>query len=59
MVTASVWADLDGDGQDELIIAGDWMPIRIFKSDHGQLKELTGFSRIEQQLWHVEKPRRS
>ena len=41
MVTSSVWADLDGDGQDELIIAGDWMPIRVFRSDHGQLKECT------------------
>jgi hypothetical protein len=35
MVTASVWADLDGDGQNELIIAGDWMPIRVFKTDRG------------------------
>ena len=49
MVTASVWADLDGDGLDELIIAGDWMPIRVFKADQGgdrgvdqgKLKEVT------------------
>ena len=41
MVTASVWADLDGDGQDELIITGDWMPVRIFHADQGQLKEVT------------------
>jgi len=41
MVTASLWADIDGDGQNELIIAGDWMPVRIFKPDNGQLKELT------------------
>lgn len=39
MVTASVWADLDGDGQNELIIAGDWMPIRVFKADQGKMKE--------------------
>ena len=41
MVTASVWADLDGDGQDELIITGDWMPVRVFHADQGQLKEVT------------------
>ncbi|MDO6434899.1 VCBS repeat-containing protein [Flavitalea sp. BT771] len=41
MVTASVWADVDGDGQQELIIAGDWMPIRVFKADGGKLKEVT------------------
>jgi hypothetical protein len=41
MVTASVWADLDGDGQNELIIAGDWMPIRVFKAYQGTMKEVT------------------
>ena len=42
MITASVWADLDGDGKDELMIAGDWMPIRVFKADGGTMKEVTG-----------------
>jgi len=42
MVTGSVWADLDGDGHNELIIAGDWMTIRIFKADGGKMKEVTG-----------------
>ena len=41
MITASVWADLDGDGQKELIIAGDWMPIRVFKPGNGKLTEVT------------------
>jgi len=41
MVTASVWADVDGDGQKELIIAGDWMPVRVFKADQGKMKEVT------------------
>ncbi|MCF7560468.1 VCBS repeat-containing protein [Sabulilitoribacter multivorans] len=30
MLTDSKWADLDNDGNIELIIAGDWMPILIF-----------------------------
>ena len=47
MVTASVWADLDGDGQKELIIAGDWMPIRVFKADQGKLKEVTHSTGLE------------
>ncbi|MEI9944606.1 MAG: VCBS repeat-containing protein [Chitinophagaceae bacterium] len=34
-------ADLDNDKQPELIIAGEWMPIRFFKNDHGILKETT------------------
>ena len=47
MVTASVWADLDGDGQNELIIAGDWMPIRVFKADQGKIKEVTNSMGLE------------
>ena len=41
MVTASVWTDLDGDGKQELILAGDWMSIRVFKAEQGKLKEVT------------------
>ncbi|MDR8394228.1 VCBS repeat-containing protein [Aliifodinibius sp. S!AR15-10] len=32
MVTDAAWADLDSDGQSELIIAGEWMPVRVFKN---------------------------
>jgi hypothetical protein len=47
MITASVWADVDGDGHNELIIAGDWMPIRIFKATGGKMKEVTGAVGLE------------
>ena len=30
MVTDAVWVNLNGDSRPELILAGDWMPIRIF-----------------------------
>jgi hypothetical protein len=30
MITDSKWTDLDNDGFVELILAGDWMPIRVF-----------------------------
>lgn len=41
MVTSSVWIDLDNDKQNELIIAGEWMPVRVFKKDNSNLKEIT------------------
>jgi hypothetical protein len=41
MVTASVWTDFDNDKQTDLIIAGEWMPVRFFKNDRGILKEVT------------------
>jgi hypothetical protein len=47
MVTTSVWADLDGDGQNELIIAGDWMPIRVFKAHQEKLEEVTDLLGLE------------
>ena len=47
MITASVWTDLDGDGQNELLIAGDWMPVRVFKADQGKLKEVTSSMGLE------------
>jgi hypothetical protein len=30
MITDGLWADLTGDGQAELVIAGEWMPVRVF-----------------------------
>ena len=31
MVTSAVWTDIDNDKQSELVIAGEWMPVRFFK----------------------------
>lgn len=41
MITSAVWTDYNKDGQTDLIIAGEWMPIRFFKNDHGRLLETT------------------
>jgi hypothetical protein len=48
MITSAVWADLDGDHQTDLIIAGEWMPIRIFHNDQGRLKEITDSTGLTQ-----------
>ena len=40
MVTDAQWADVDNDGNKELIIAGDWMPVEIFKYADKQLKKI-------------------
>jgi len=42
MVTDAVWADVDGDKYPELLVVGDWMPVKIFKNKQGrQLTEVT------------------
>ncbi len=39
MVCAAVWADADNDGLDDLVIAGEWMPIRVFKNQKTKFRE--------------------
>lgn len=41
MVTDLSWADLDGDKQDELVVAGEWMPVTVFKMTNGKLQNVT------------------
>jgi hypothetical protein len=39
MIRDMVWADVNGDGYPDMIIVGDWMPIKVFINDHGKFKE--------------------
>ncbi len=39
MVSGAVWSDLDGDGRQELVLACDWGPVRVFRMQpHGALE---------------------
>jgi hypothetical protein len=43
MVTAAMWTHLDGhtDHLPDLLIAGEWMPLRFFHNERGHLQETT------------------
>ncbi len=41
MITDAVWTDTNGDGQLDLVVVGEWMPIRIFEQHDGQFVERT------------------
>lgn len=40
MVTAALWTDYNQDDAIDLLLAGDWMPLRLFANQDGQLQEV-------------------
>ncbi|MCE7066950.1 VCBS repeat-containing protein [Dyadobacter sp. CY326] len=40
MVCAALWADTDQDGFEDLVIAGEWMPVRIFENQKSRFQEM-------------------
>lgn len=37
MVTDAIWSDKDGDGDQDLIVVGEWMPIMMFENEGGKI----------------------
>ena len=54
MVNDACWTDIDNDGWSDLVIAGDWMPVMIFRNENGKkLTDITSLSGLEKTngLW--------
>ncbi|MEO5682466.1 MAG: FG-GAP-like repeat-containing protein [Chitinophagaceae bacterium] len=49
MVCDAVWTDFDSDGQLDLILAGEWMPITFLKNNHGKFENRTPQSGLSDQ----------
>ncbi len=41
LVTSAVWMDYNDDGWTDLMITGEWMPLRVFKNIKGKFQETT------------------
>jgi enediyne biosynthesis protein E4 len=39
MIHDMLWEDVDSDGDKDIILAGDWMPLKIFINENGKFKE--------------------
>ncbi len=54
LITDAQWTDIDGNGTPDLIVAGEWMPIRVYRNTGGTLQEITQAAGLEQSngFWH-------
>jgi len=41
MVSRATWVDYDGDGKLDLIVVGEWMPVRVFHQENGRFVDRT------------------
>ena len=41
MITDASWTDIDGDKDDDLIVVGEYMPIKVFVNDKGKFTDQT------------------
>jgi hypothetical protein len=44
LVSAGLWTDYNNDGDYDLIISGEWMPITVFENNGGKFKNITSAS---------------
>ncbi len=51
MVTDAVWNDFDGDGDLDLTVVGEWMPITVFKNENGRLNKMAPNGLSEASGW--------
>jgi hypothetical protein len=48
MVTSALFTDFDNDGWKDILVAGEWMPITMFKNNHGSFSK---FAELKTGWW--------
>lgn len=48
MVNDGKWVDFDNDGQMDLVLAGEWMPLTFFRNESGHFRNVTGETGLEE-----------
>jgi hypothetical protein len=51
MIRSAAFADLDGDGWPDLVVAGEWMPVKVFMNKNGKLVKLQESGLDERSGW--------
>jgi len=47
LISSALWTDYDQDGWIDLILTGEWMPITIYKNNHGKFNNVTPSTGLE------------
>jgi hypothetical protein len=50
MVSDAIWTDFDNDGWPDLVLAGEWMPVKFLKNDHGHFVDITPSTKTGNQI---------
>ena len=50
MVCDALFTDFDSDGQTDLILAGEWMPVTFLKNENGKFKNVTATTGVSKYL---------
>ncbi len=53
IINDALWLDIDQDDDDDLIIAGEWNAIKIFKNQDGKLSPFDGFDKAYRGWWYT------
>ncbi len=58
LITDGRWVDIDGDRDLDLVVSGEWMPIKVFRNDQGKLTETTQAAGLEKTngFWNCVEP---
>jgi enediyne biosynthesis protein E4 len=48
MVKTAIWTDLNADKSPELVLAGEWMPVKVFEYKKGKLKDQSSAYGLQQ-----------
>ncbi|TAL74497.1 MAG: hypothetical protein EPN88_03745 [Bacteroidetes bacterium] len=48
MVTDAGWLDYDRDGDEDLVLAGEWMKVSIFRNDNGHFTDITNSDGLDE-----------
>jgi len=51
MVTDALWTDVTGNGREDLVVVGEWMPVTIFENTGGRLRRLEADGLAETHGW--------